>query len=78
MSRRAKHFDSLIVGYYDGGELIYSARVRNGLVPAYGAMVFEFIHKLEVKICPSSNLPQRDEGRWGQGLTADKGRNAAG
>jgi hypothetical protein len=41
-------------------------------------MVFECIRKLEVKICPFSNLPQRDKGRWGQGLTADKGRNAAG
>jgi excisionase family DNA binding protein len=26
-------FDSLIVGYYDGGELMYVARTRNGFVP---------------------------------------------
>ena len=34
--------------------------------------VFERFHKLEIKTCPFSNLPQRDKGRWGQGLTADK------
>jgi len=27
-------FDSLIVGYYGGGKLIYAARTRNGFVPA--------------------------------------------
>jgi bifunctional non-homologous end joining protein LigD len=67
-----KNFDSLIVGYYDGDDLIYVARVRNGFVPALRAKVFERIRKLEIKTCPFSNLPQRDKGRWGQGLTADK------
>ena len=68
----AKNFDSLIVGYYQGDDLIYVARVRNGFVPSLRAKVFERFHNLEIKICPFSNLPQRDKGRWGQGLTADK------
>jgi ATP-dependent DNA ligase len=68
----AKNFDSLIVGYYESGDLIYVARVRNGFVPALRARVFERFHTLEIKTCPFSNLPQRDKGRWGQGLTADK------
>ncbi len=67
-----KNFDSLIVGYYGGDDLIYVARVRNGFVPALRAKVFEHFHKLDIKTCPFSNLPQRDKGRWGQGLTADK------
>ena len=67
-----KNFDSLIVSYYDGDDLIYVARVRNGFVPALRAKVFERFHKLEIKTCPFSNLPQRDKGRWGQSLTADK------
>jgi bifunctional non-homologous end joining protein LigD len=46
--------------------------VRNGFVPALRAKVFECFHKLEIKTCPFANLPQRDKGRWGQGLTADK------
>jgi bifunctional non-homologous end joining protein LigD len=68
----AKNFDSLVVGYYDGDELLYIARVRNGFVPALRARVFERLKGLGTKTCPFSNLPQRDKGRWGQGLTADK------
>ena len=67
-----KNFDSIIVGYYEHDDLIYVARVRNGFVPALRTNVFERFHKLEIKTCPFSNLPQRDKGRWGQGLTADK------
>jgi DNA ligase D-like protein (predicted ligase) len=67
-----KNFDSIIVGYYERDDLIYVARVRAGFVPALRAQVFERFHRLEIKTCPFSNLPQRDKGRWGQGLTADK------
>jgi DNA ligase D-like protein (predicted ligase) len=67
-----KNFDSIIVGYYERDDLIYVARVRNGFVPALRVKVFERFHKLEIKTCPFSNLPQRDKGRWGQGLTGDK------
>jgi len=63
--RAPKNFDSLIVGYY-------VARVRNGFVPALRAKVFERFGKLEIKTCSFANLPQRDKGRWGQGLTAEK------
>ena len=67
-----KNFDSVIVGYYERNDLIYVALVRAGFIPALRAKVFERFHKLEMKSCPFSNLPQRDKGRWGQGLTADK------
>jgi ATP-dependent DNA ligase len=67
-----KNFDSIIVGYYERNDLIYVARVRAGFVPALRVKVFERFHKLEIKTCPFSNLPQREKGRWGQGLTADK------
>jgi bifunctional non-homologous end joining protein LigD len=67
-----KNFDSIIVGYYEHDDLIYVARVRNGFIPALRAKLFGRFHKLESKTCPFSNLPQRDKGRWGQGLTADK------
>ena len=29
-----KNFDALVIGYYDGGKLIYAARTRNGFAPA--------------------------------------------
>jgi len=68
----SKSFDSLIVGYYQGRDLVYVARVRNGFVPALRAKIFACLQKLESEKCPFSNLPQRDRGRWGQGLTADR------
>ena len=39
-------FDSLIVGYYRGKDLVYVARVRNGFVPASRWQVFEKIRGL--------------------------------
>jgi len=66
------NFDSLVAGYYEGEDLIYVARVRNGFVPASRAKVFQRFEGLEIKTCPFVNLPQRSKGRWGQGLTADK------
>jgi ATP-dependent DNA ligase len=62
-----KNFDSLIVDYYEGGDLVYVARVRAGFVPALRVKVFERFRRLEIKTCPFSNLPQRDKGRWGSG-----------
>jgi DNA ligase D-like protein (predicted ligase) len=69
----AEHnFDSIIVGYYSGGHLIYVARVRNGFVPEVRAAVFKRFRGLETGDCPFANLPQKDKGRWGYGLTAEK------
>jgi ATP-dependent DNA ligase len=39
-------FDSLIVGYYQGKDLMYVARVRNGFIPALRRQVFERIRHL--------------------------------
>src|SRR5215470_16081445 len=42
----SRGFDSLIVGYYRGRDLVYVARVRNGFVPASRRQVFEKIRHL--------------------------------
>ena len=65
-------FDALIVGYYRGQELLFAARVRAGFVPATRREVFAQIRPLKSDQCPFANLPERTEGRWGQGLTAQK------
>jgi DNA ligase D-like protein (predicted ligase) len=64
--------DSLVVGFYRGKDLIYSARVRAGLVPATRRQVFERLKILKAPKCPFANLPELTAGRWGQGLTAEK------
>ncbi len=65
-------FDALIVGYYDGKRLMFSARVRAGFVTATRRDIFAKIKGLRTDKCPFVNLPEQSEGRWGQGLTAEK------
>jgi len=64
--------DSIVVGFYRGEDLIYSARVRAGFVPRTRREVFEEIRHLRIAKCPFANLPETEPGRWGQGLTAEK------
>jgi DNA ligase D-like protein (predicted ligase) len=65
-------FDSLIVGYYRGKDLVYVARVRNGFVPASRRQVFEKIRHLTSPTMPFVNLPDTHKSRWGDELTAEK------
>src|SRR5438094_3981181 len=69
---RAHGFDSLIVGYYHGKDLVYVARVRNGFVPASRRQVFEKILHLVSPAMPFVNLPDTHKSRWGDELTAEK------
>jgi DNA ligase D-like protein (predicted ligase) len=65
-------FDSLIVGYYQGKDLIYVARIRNGFVPASRRQVFEKIRHLVSPTMPFVNLPDTHKSRWGDELTEEK------
>lgn len=65
-------FDSLIVGYYQGKDLLYVARVRNGFVPASRRQVFGRIRHLVSTTMPFANLPDTLKSRWGDELTAEK------
>jgi bifunctional non-homologous end joining protein LigD len=64
--------DALIVGFYRGKDLLYSASVRAGFVPGTRREVFEKIKHLKTLKCPFVNLPETSPGRWGQGMTAEK------
>ena len=65
-------FDALVFGYYDGEQLLYAARTRNGFTPALRASLFKKLRSIEIPNCPFVNLPEKKSGRWGQGLTAEK------
>jgi DNA ligase D-like protein (predicted ligase) len=67
-------FDALIVGVYEGRDLLFAARVRAGFIPATRREVFAQIKHLKTDHCPFANLPDTSAGRWGQGLTAEKMR----
>jgi ATP-dependent DNA ligase len=66
----AHGLDSIIVGYYQGDDLVYVARVRNGFVPASRRQMFEKLRPLVISQCPFVNLPELHRSRWGEGLTA--------
>jgi ATP-dependent DNA ligase len=65
-------FDALIFGYYDSGKLMYAARTRNGFTPLLRREIFAQLEALHTTVCPFANLPEKNTGRWGQGLTAAK------
>jgi bifunctional non-homologous end joining protein LigD len=65
-------FDALILGYYEGNDLLYAARTRSGFTPAIRAQLVKKLRGLESTTCPFANLPETKSGRWGQGLTAKK------
>ena len=67
-----KSFDAVIFGYYDGSDLMYAARTRNGFTPPSRGQLFRKFRGLEISYCPFVNLPEAHPGRWGQGLTAEK------
>jgi DNA ligase D-like protein (predicted ligase) len=66
---RGNTFDSLVVGYYEDGKLMYAGRVRNGFVPSTRAQVFARLNGLQIDACPFVNLPEAKKERWGEGLT---------
>jgi bifunctional non-homologous end joining protein LigD len=68
--------DSIVVGFYKGKDLYYAARVRAGFVPITRRKAFDAIKHLKTAKCPFVNLPEKEAGRWGQGFTAKKMREA--
>jgi DNA ligase D-like protein (predicted ligase) len=57
-------FDALIVGYYEGQQLLYAAKVRNGFVPPLRREVAIRLKGLEIDTCPFANLPEKKRTQW--------------
>lgn len=57
-------FDALVVGCYQGAELHYVAKVRNGFVPRVRKQVSEKFKGLETATCPFGNLPEKKRTQW--------------
>lgn len=65
--------DALIVGYYDGDKLMYSAKVRNGFVPHLRREIMKRLKGVETKACPFANLPEKKRTQWA--LTREEMKN---
>jgi bifunctional non-homologous end joining protein LigD len=66
-------FDALIVGCYEGSDLKFVAKVRNGFVSRVRREVFQTFMGLETEKCPFANLPEKRWTLWA--LTADEMKN---
>ena len=66
-------FDALIVGYYEGGKLLYAAKVRNGFVPLVRREVANKFKGLGIDNCPFANLPENKRTQWA--LTKEEMKN---
>jgi bifunctional non-homologous end joining protein LigD len=66
-------FDALIVGHYEGKDLHFVAKVRNGFVPRTRREVFKKLQPLEQVECPFVNLPEKKRTPWA--LTPEEMKN---
>lgn len=64
-------FDYLLVGYYEGKDLIFIAKVRNGFTPALRREVAKNFPPLKTVKCPFANLPEPASARRGEAITAE-------
>lgn len=64
--------DALVVGYYDGKELRFAAKVRAGFTPHVRREVFERLAPLHVSRCPFVDLPNGKVSHWGGGVTPEQ------
>jgi bifunctional non-homologous end joining protein LigD len=66
--------DALVVGYYDGKDLRFAAKVRAGFTPHVRREVFAQLAPLHVSRCPFVDLPNGKISHWGAGVTPEQMR----
>ncbi len=64
-------FDYLLVGYYEGKDLIFIAKIRNGFTRALRLEIAKNFPRLRTSVCPFANLPELASARRGEAITAD-------
>jgi len=68
-------FEYLLVGYYEGRDLIFIAKIRNGFTPALRRDVARRFAGLRTSRCPFANLPEKPSARRGEAITAEVMKN---
>jgi bifunctional non-homologous end joining protein LigD len=64
--------DSILVGYYEGRDLIYAAAVRAGISSEFRRVLLPHFDELRMPRCPFANLPDRGEKALGRGSHGGK------
>jgi bifunctional non-homologous end joining protein LigD len=68
--RSRTHFGSILIGYYQGKDLIYAGKVGTGFDGRLLQSLHEKFQRLRTPRCPFANLPLQRKARFGQGMTA--------
>jgi len=64
-------FDYLLVGYYEGKKLIFIGKIKNGFTPVLRRKIAERLKGLQTNVCPFANLPEPQNARRGEAITAE-------
>ena len=62
---------SLLVGYYETGKLMFAGKVRQGLDRASRAALLNTMDPLVTARCPFRNVPTSQKSHFGEGITAE-------
>ncbi len=62
-------FGALLIGYYEGGKLMFASKVGTGFDQALLKSLHQKFQKFRQTECPFVNLPVARKGRYGQGVT---------
>jgi DNA ligase D-like protein (predicted ligase) len=68
-------FDYLLVGYYEGRDLIFIAKIRNGFTRTLRLEIAKNFPRLRTAVCPFANLPEPASARRGEAITAEVMKN---
>lgn len=72
-----RSIDALVVGYYEGKQLRFAAKVRAGFTPHIREQLRDRLELLRVPRCPFGDLPTTGRSRWGGGIPAEDMREFA-
>ena len=62
--------ESVVVGHYQQGKLLFCANVHAGLTPALRRKLIQQLERLRADSCPFTNLPDKRPDPWREGITA--------
>ncbi|MFL6514723.1 MAG: non-homologous end-joining DNA ligase [Chthoniobacterales bacterium] len=65
-------FQSILVGYYEGKNLMFAGKVRQGFNPPSRGRLLDSMRPLLTKQCPFANLPTSKRSHFGEGITAEE------
>lgn len=64
-------FSSILAGYYEGKQLVFAGKVRQGFRPASRHALFNKLQPLKTERCSFVNLPLGKRGHFGEGITKE-------